>query len=216
MQVLLDDLRELSRISRLSNKPERVPLVKIVLDALGLVKGMIEENKVKVHVAADLPVVRVDTVRIRKLYENLVSNAIKFMGDQSDPIVYIGSECQRGEQVLYVRDNGIGIDPGYHKIIFRLFDKLNQHTKGTGIGLYVVKRIVEVHGGRIWVESGGAGKGATFFFTLPDTNEAEQREELNEGERIKHSISGEQSGPCGTDQAEFPDTPAGQQDLSSY
>jgi len=88
------------------------------------------------------------------------------MGDQPDPHVEIGVEDRDGERVFFVRDNGKGIDPRYSEKIFGLFDKLDPESEGSGLGLALVKRIIEVHGGRIWVESEGVGRGSTFCFTL--------------------------------------------------
>ena len=88
------------------------------------------------------------------------------MGKQIDPLIEINAEEKGSEFVFFVRDNGMGIDPKYHEQIFGLFNKLNADTEGLGIGLGIVKRIIEVHGGRIWVES-ELGKGASFYFTLP-------------------------------------------------
>ena len=100
------------------------------------------------------------------MIQNLIDNAAKFMGDQTHPRIEIGFDGYEDEKpILYVADNGIGIDVVHHDRIFGLFNKLDANSEGTGIGLALVKRIIEVHGGRIWVES-EAGKGATFFFTL--------------------------------------------------
>jgi signal transduction histidine kinase len=100
--------------------------------------------------------------------QNLLENAIKFMGNQPQPHIEIGTRGQdkRGYMIFFVKDNGIGIDSQYHEQVFKLFHRLDQGIEGTGIGLALVKRIIETHGGRIWVES-TAGKGATFCFTLP-------------------------------------------------
>ncbi|MFN2109074.1 MAG: sensor histidine kinase, partial [Anaerolineae bacterium] len=94
-------------------------------------------------------------------------NACKFMGNQPSPQIEIGAWQDAGEMVFYVRDNGIGIDPQYHDKVFGLFEKLDPKSEGTGIGLALVKRIVETHGGRIWMES-EVGVGSTFCFTLAD------------------------------------------------
>ena len=95
-----------------------------------------------------------------------MDNAAKFMGDQPDPVIEIGQHGEEdGKPVFFIRDNGIGIAPKYHEKIFGLFNKLDPNMEGTGVGLALVKRIVEFHGGRIWVES-ELGKGATFCFTL--------------------------------------------------
>jgi signal transduction histidine kinase len=98
--------------------------------------------------------------------QNLVDNAVKFIGDQPEPLVEIGVRVEEKEPVFFVRDNGVGIDPRYHQKIFGLFERLSADTEGTGIGLALVKRIIEVHGGRIWVES-EAGQGTAFCFSLP-------------------------------------------------
>jgi len=113
-----------------------------------------------------------DRQRLVEVLQNLLDNAVKFMGDQSDPRIEIGARSARGEDaehgepVFYVKDNGIGIAPEHYDRVFGLFNQLDPKIEGTGVGLALVKRIVEFHGGRIWVES-EAGKGATFCFTLP-------------------------------------------------
>jgi signal transduction histidine kinase len=107
-----------------------------------------------------------DRTRLVEVFQNLVDNAIKFMGDQPAPRVEIGMEKTGEGNVFFVRDNGMGIEPRYQPKVFNLFEKYDPKMKGTGIGLALVKRIVEVHGGKIWVESAGIGKGATFRFTL--------------------------------------------------
>ena len=106
-------------------------------------------------------------MRLLEVYQNLVENAVKFMGDQPAPRIEIGAHQNGEEVVCYVQDNGIGIDPRFHEKVFGLFDRLDQQVEGTGIGLALVKRIVEVHGGRIWVESTGEGHGSTFYFSFP-------------------------------------------------
>ena len=101
------------------------------------------------------------------MLQNLLDNAVKFMGDQTEPRIDMGVREEGKEVVCYVRDNGIGIDPLYHDKVFGLFERLDAAGEGTGIGLALVKRIGEVHGGRIWVESEGQRRGSTFCFSLP-------------------------------------------------
>jgi signal transduction histidine kinase len=168
MQELLDELLELSRIGRLINTPEEVPFKDLVDDAKRLVEGRLIEKNVRLEIESDLPVIFGDRNRLREILENLLDNSAKNMGEQSRPCIKVGSRPDGKEIVFYVQDNGIGIDPEYHDQVFGLFDKLDQSIEGTGVGLAIVKRIVEVHKGRIWVESEGEGKGTTFCFTIPD------------------------------------------------
>jgi PAS domain S-box-containing protein len=168
MQHLLNDLLELSRIGRVMNKSELIPFHEIVLDVLELLDGILVQNNVRVIAQPDLPEVFGDRARLVEAVQNLVSNAAKFMGDQPRPTIEIGVNGidENANPILFVRDNGIGVDPQYHERIFGLFNRLDSTTEGTGIGLTLVKRIIEIHGGRIWVES-QPDMGATFYFTLP-------------------------------------------------
>jgi PAS domain S-box-containing protein len=168
MQSLLGDLLELSRIGRLTNQPETIHMNALVNEVLEFLHGRIHASNITVRVAENLPDVFGDRKRIFEVFQNLIDNATKFMGEQPKPCIEIGQSGRLdGETIFLVRDNGIGIDEIYVEKIFGLFNKLDSQTEGTGIGLTLVKRIIEFHGGRIWVESEPA-KGATFFFTLPD------------------------------------------------
>jgi PAS domain S-box-containing protein len=168
MQRLLDELLELSRIGRVVNQPEEVSFTTIACEAAALVQGRIMAREVTVDITPDMPTVYGDRARLVEVMQNLVDNAVKFMGDQPKPHITIGAlrADKMGSPIFFVQDNGIGIDPQYHDRVFGLFNKLDAQTDGTGVGLALVKRIVEVHGGRIWVES-ELGKGATFYLTLP-------------------------------------------------
>ncbi|QBQ53171.1 sensor histidine kinase [Nitrosococcus wardiae] len=167
MQLLLDDLLELSRIGRLVNPPEKVSLENLAREAIELVKGAIIERNVQVEIAPNLPFLIGDRKRLLEVMQNLIENAVKFMGDQKEPRIEINALEREGELLCYVRDNGMGISSRYHEKIFDLFDRLNQNVEGTGIGLAIVKRIIEVHEGRVWVESEGPGQGSTFYFSIP-------------------------------------------------
>jgi signal transduction histidine kinase len=168
MDALLRDLLELSRIGRVVNPPVEVDTVKLTEEALEMLDGRIRSKNVHVTVSPNLPVIYGDRIRLREVIENLIDNAIKYIGDQTDPQIEIGIRDDENEQVFFVKDNGMGVDPRYHDRVFSLFEKLNPTSEGTGIGLALVKRIIETHGGRIWLESGGSGKGCTFYFTIPD------------------------------------------------
>jgi PAS domain S-box-containing protein len=171
MQSLLNDLLELSRVGRIINPPEDIPFAQIVKEALDLVISPEAEARVTINVEDNLPLIHGDHPRLVEVMQNLVSNAVKFMGNQPLPYIVIGlREYDRdGKPVLFVKDNGIGIEPQYHERIFGLFNRLDPAVTGTGIGLTLVRRIIEVHGGRIWVES-EPGQGATFLFTIPLAN----------------------------------------------
>lgn len=174
MQSLLGDLLELSRIGRLTNKPTLIEMNALADEVIEYLYGRIHSNNITVRVGKDLPPVFGDRQRIFEVFQNLIDNAAKFMGDQPNPCIEIGwAGVTDGKSVFFVRDNGIGIAPEYKDRIFGLFNKLNSQTEGTGIGLALVKRIIEFHGGRIWVES-EPDQGATFFFTLPAPPEPER------------------------------------------
>jgi signal transduction histidine kinase len=168
MELLLSDLLELSRVGRLMNLPEEIPFEEIVWDAIEQVRGRIEAQGVQVEVEEGMPVIHGDRVRLMEVLQNLLENAVKFSAGQPQPCIQVGTRgLDEGQHpIFFVCDNGIGIEPRFHERVFGLFNKLNPQIEGTGIGLTLVKRIVEVHGGRIWVES-EPGKGATFYFTLP-------------------------------------------------
>ncbi len=118
--------------------------------------------------AESLPRINADAERIYQVFENLIMNAIKYMRDTENPKIEIGYEDSGAFHQFYVRDNGIGIDPKYQQAVFEIFQRLKdtEGEQGTGLGLAIVERIVNNHGGRVWVDS-EKGKGATFYFTLP-------------------------------------------------
>ncbi len=175
MERLLSELLELSRIGQRMPPPTAVPFTEVVHEAVALAQGRITARGVQVEIAPDLPVVHGDRARLVEVVQNLVDNACKFMGDQPHPRIEIGVQREQDETVFFVRDNGIGIEPRYHARIFELFEKLDPQSEGAGVGLALVKRIVELHGGKIWLESAGPGTGCTFYFTLPDAPQKTSR-----------------------------------------
>ena len=170
MAQMLDELLELSRVGRITNKPTEISVGELARDAVDLVAGRIAERGVEIEIASGLPTVFGDRPRLLATMQNLIDNAAKFMGDQPQPRIWVGTRQEADETVCFVRDNGIGIDPSDQQRIFDLFNRVNQEIDGTGIGLALVTRIVEVHGGRIWVESEGTGRGSSFCFTLPSSS----------------------------------------------
>lgn len=169
MYRLLGELLELSRIGRIVNPPEMVLVSDLVQAALDAIQGRLAHSGIEliVHPTLDSLKVNVDRVRLIEVFQNLIENAVKFMGGHQEPRIEIGASAANGMVKCYVRDNGKGIEDRYHEKVFGLFEKLNAEEEGTGIGLALVKRIVEVHGGEVGVISEGEGKGATIWFTLP-------------------------------------------------
>ena len=169
MQHLLHELLRLSRIGRIVNPSERVPFGEVVREAAALVRARLEERRVRLDIDDDLPVVYGDRAeagrggpeppRERRQVRGRPALARRPGGGAP------GRE--RSPAVLFVEDNGIGIDPRFHEKVFGLFEKLDPRAEGSGVGLALVRRIVEVHGGRAWIESAGRGHGTTVCFTLP-------------------------------------------------
>jgi PAS domain S-box-containing protein len=182
---LIDDLLTLSRVGRVINTPRAFSWDDAVQIVLSDLHGLIQRQKATVRVEGTLPAVAGDSERVMQLLSNLISNALKY-NKATQPEVVLGcvptarnaprpaapapaaDGPPQGFATFYVRDNGIGIDSQYHEQIFRMFRRLHNRDEieGTGAGLAICKKIVEAHGGRIWVES-EVGKGSTFYFTLP-------------------------------------------------
>jgi len=167
MGRLLDELLEMSRVGRQVNLPVEVPLVGVVREALDLVAGALAARGVAVDL--ELPALTLcgDHPRLVEIWQNLLENACKFMGDQSEPRIAVLARGEGPQTVFSVSDNGIGIEPQYQEKVFGLFEKLDRGAEGTGLGLALVRRIVELNGGKIWAESAGRGEGTSIHFTLP-------------------------------------------------
>ncbi len=167
MERLVQDLLALSRIGREGRPPEAVPLDEVTDEILMEWGERIRARGVTVT-RHELPTLWGVRTQIEQVVSNLLGNAIKYLGDTPAPVVEIGAKDGGGELVeCYVKDNGIGIDPAYHEKVFEIFQRLKEtEAEGTGVGLAIVKKIVEGAGGRIWVES-AKGRGAAFRFTWP-------------------------------------------------
>ena len=166
MQALILDLLAFSRVGARGHELVSTDSAQALARAVKLLESAIAESQVELEVG-DLPRVRGDAEQLGQLFQNLVANAIKYRGPEAVRIA-IGARPSSDGYEFWVRDNGIGIEPQYFEKIFVLFQRLHTREEypGTGIGLAICKRIVERHGGRIWVES-QLGKGSTFHFTLP-------------------------------------------------
>jgi signal transduction histidine kinase len=166
MEKVLDAMQEMLRPSRATDSAVPVRLGELVDEAVSAVAGYLAANHVKISKLSDSIILCSDRSRLVAIWQNLLENACKFMGDQVEPRIEIGVETREKVPVFFVRDNGIGIEPRYTEKIFYQFDKIDPKSTGNGLGLAIVKWIVEMHGGRIWIESEGLGKGSTFCFTL--------------------------------------------------
>jgi light-regulated signal transduction histidine kinase (bacteriophytochrome) len=166
MQVLINDLLEFSRVTTMANEPEPTNCEFVLNQVLFDLELFIETNRATVS-NDPLPEVMADYTQLAQVFQNLIVNGIKF-NSQEVPKIHISAERKASEWVFSVKDNGIGINPQYSEKIFEVFKRLyrKEEYPGTGIGLAICKKIVERHGGHIWVES-ELDKGSTFYFTLP-------------------------------------------------
>lgn len=167
LEELINSLLLLSRSGRIVDSPMPVSFKDLAAEAAATLATTYTRHGAKLTIQEGLPVVMGDRVRLLQVMTNLLDNAVKYMGDQQQPRVVVGSRKDDAGLVLYVQDNGAGIDEENLKKVFDLYERFNPEVPGTGIGLATVKRIIEAHGGKIWGKSDGEGKGATFFFTLP-------------------------------------------------
>ena len=168
MDTLLSGLLKLAKAGRVIRPSEDVGLFPLTQEILKGMEEKLRPRNITVMISPDLPTVYGDRMHIREVLENLVENAMKYTADRPDPVIEIGTRRQDGQQIIFVKDNGQGIDLRYQKRIFNLFEKLDPLGEGPGIGLALVKRIIDMHGGNIWVESEGEGQGSTFCFTIGD------------------------------------------------
>lgn len=163
----LDDLLELSRVGRITAPATSFSITSLCLEVKEMMQGMIDEHDALIEIEDEMPQVHADQARIREVIKNLVENGIKFASVVRQPRITINAEKLKDKIECRVQDNGPGIEPRYQDRVFGLFDRLDTEVSGTGIGLALVKRIVEIHDGDIWIESQGNGRGCCFCFTLP-------------------------------------------------
>jgi light-regulated signal transduction histidine kinase (bacteriophytochrome) len=168
MDQLVKDLLEFSRIGRISDPLTSNPVADLVVKALDSLQIAIGEAGAEVRVPPNLPTILCNACEMVRVFQNLISNAVKFRSPERAPVVEIACHREGDAWLFSVSDNGIGIDPRYYDRVFMIFQRLHTRDqyKGTGIGLAICKKIIDAHGGRIWVE-GTPGQGSTFLFTLP-------------------------------------------------
>ncbi|MBC8265105.1 MAG: PAS domain S-box protein, partial [Anaerolineales bacterium] len=167
MNALISELLELARIGQVVGPTEEIDVAVLLREIQKELAIKLEEAGVELVVQEPLPTVHANRTRIRQVFTNLIENAIKFRSQERPLRIEVGCQQEGGFYRFHVADNGIGIAPQYHELIFAPFRRLDPQTEGVGMGLALVKKIVEHHGGRVWVES-EEGSGATFYFTLPN------------------------------------------------
>ena len=167
MQTLINDLLEFSRVETQGKPFMPVDSNHILKTALANLEAAISDNGARVT-SDPLPDVHADASQLTQVFQNLISNSLKFHNKETPPQIHVSAQQTVGEWLFSVADDGLGIDSRYSEHIFTIFKRLHgrEEYPGTGIGLSICKRIVERHGGRIWFES-TPGRGSTFFFTLP-------------------------------------------------
>lgn len=165
MQNLIKDLLEISRVGR-NVQFTQVDCNKVILDLMAEMEISIKENNAAIHFS-DLPVLIASEIELKRVFQNLISNALKFKNKETAPSITIRAQENENEFIFMVEDNGIGIKAEHTNKIFNIFQRLHSHTEypGTGIGLATCKKIVHLHNGRLWVES-TFGVGTTFYFTI--------------------------------------------------
>lgn len=173
MSEQLDDLLELSRMGRTVTQASAFSLAGLCRDVVQAMQGLIVDRNVVIEINEEMPRVVADQARIRLVLKNLVENAVKFVAENSQPRITIEAERYQDRALCRVRDNGPGIEPRYQERVFGLFERLDTEISGTGVGLALVKRIIEIHDGKVWIESQGDGQGCCFCFTLPLGEEPE-------------------------------------------
>jgi PAS domain S-box-containing protein len=179
LEQLITTLLALSRSGRTVDVPVSIPFADLAREAAGMLEVPLQERGVRLVIPDALPDISGDRQRLLRVMTNLLDNAIKFMGDQQEPCIETGVRTDAGTTVFFVRDNGMGFKKENLQKVFGLYERFNPEIPGTGIGLATVKRIIEAHGGKIWVESEGGGKGTRICFTLPGAGDGSTDKDNN-------------------------------------
>lgn len=168
MEDLIEELLDFARINLKSDDLETIHIKKIIDKALVDLRYLTDENGIQIHVQADFPVVQCNEKLMLRVFTNLLSNAIKYSRQNGEKYIEIGYQNDEIFNKFYIKDNGIGIPKMKQDQLFKLFSRIhsNSNVTGSGLGLAITKRIINQHGGEIWVES-AKGKGTIFYFTLP-------------------------------------------------
>lgn len=174
MNELISDITEIARLGKIENKNELLKTNEILNLSKNLIKSKLNLENIELIIAENLPDIFGDRNRIVQVFSNFLDNAIKYMGDQPQPKIIVGYEEDGDNNIFLIKDNGSGMDQKALEKLFTPFERFHDHVKGTGLGLFMVKKIAHSHGGNITAESEGVGKGTTFKLTLPKAKIAAQ------------------------------------------
>ncbi|MEM1408516.1 MAG: ATP-binding protein, partial [Bacteroidota bacterium] len=177
MGNLITDITEIARIGKIENNIETLNTYEIVESASTLVFGRLKDRNVELKVSGDLPSIAGDKNRMIQVFENLIDNAVKYMGEQETPVIEIGVKVDKDLNHFFVKDNGSGMEENSLKHLFAPFMRFNDSVEGTGLGLYMISQIIQSHEGHITAFSGGLGKGSTFTISLPKKLESSKQRE---------------------------------------
>jgi two-component system sensor kinase FixL len=166
MQELINDLLQVSRLGRMELHYEKINLTEVLAEVAENAADRIAATKARFEPAPDLPMIVADRKRLAQAFENLIGNALKYTSDVTQPLIQVIWSDAGNDMHICVKDNGPGIEPQYHDKIFGLFQRLDSSKEGTGVGLTIVSRIMQLHGGRVWVES-VLGQGSEFWLAFP-------------------------------------------------
>jgi hypothetical protein len=166
MTRLIEDLLQLSRVGRVASHPETVDVTALVRELAEELRHQYQANHVRIDIQDPMPAIVADSTAVSRLFQNLLANALKYGLSGPEPRIEVGSQIQEDEVCFFVRDNGSGIAHEYQHKIFDMFQRIDTTQEGTGIGLAIVSKIMEVHDGRVWVDS-ASGQGAAFWLAFP-------------------------------------------------
>ena len=167
MSCLIDDLLEFSKLNRKEVALTEINFEKIFKEVFNEIPGSAIKDKVKINISK-LPVVKGDKALLKQVAANLISNAVKFSSKVENPEINISAVTENSMAVFCIKDNGVGFDMNYSGKLFGVFQRLHKQNEyeGTGVGLAIVKRIINRHGGKVWAES-ELNNGSSFYFSLP-------------------------------------------------
>ncbi len=187
IHTLVEDLLEFSKVGRIEINKENVLMNELIDKIVLELVPKDPENKTSVQID-NLSECVCDKQLIQQVWVNFISNALKYSAKKENPLIRIGNYFKNNEQIYFIRDNGAGFDMTYYKKLFGVFSRLHteQEFTGTGVGLSIVKRIIERHGGKVWAE-GNPGSGATFYFSLPVISPADKSKTISKNIPVFYS-----------------------------